>query len=647
MVSIERQKDTAIIRVPAGLCLYEAKATPFVQMLTRFAEDLHRSSPPPVRGVLLLQTAPADDRVASWLGELEKDALFRDVVARLEACRWLFSLIRNAPVPWAYMSATDSYGSAWELALSCQRRYWFATGARLGFPDIAIGAFPPGGVLESLTKRTGRTREKWQGKPIFSAAEALEDGLVHFCSDAASWETAATSLFTELLAANPKAGVRDATRKRRKEEYFDITASPESRRAAYEQLETVWKTEALRSHKYPSAWDYCWQLVKERTKLKEPGDLGRLIAHIATRHFFERSYQAWIATHLVARTDVVPARPGASAAFLPPVTIDLNYLAPPTEVLVRLLRHDVQVVFAAAEAKALSVALNLIFNRLERQIGAAPAMALWERHVTWYQGVCDEVRGLVLRWAVDDRFLVSQSGIDTSFLRLEGNGSTAKPGLLEWDGAPLAPLVRQIAALVSDGFLHTGLAAPGLPMSVYVRSLFLEEMLRISGHAGGEVTNVTEALRATGWHFAGDDEAWDRFLRTRHDAYSFESDLTGLGAKPIDRANWEVGTWKHARVLAKRQPVDPTAVKWNATAVSLHLAVFLGLVAELITRTRGLAERRTADHLCAVALGFPEGYGTPLTFLRRRGRRRVELYARAQWPRFQFAETWSSDGPSG
>lgn len=637
-MTIELRKDWALVRLPERLCLYEEKALAFLQSTTRFAEELHRQTSAPVRGVLVLQTTSADDRSATWLRELEDSALFRDLVGRLDSWRWLLSLVRNAPVPWVYMTRFDCRGSAFELALSCQRRYIFGADARVGFPEIAVGSFPPGGVLESLSKRAGRTKERWQNKPELTAWEALDEGLVHFCSEAEAWLPVAERLFLELLQTSPKAGVRDAKRKQARADYFDIGASPGSSEAATEQLETVWRAEQARSRKYPSAWDYCWQLVKERHRLKDPQDLGRLVAHIAAGHFLTPSYQAWIATDLVGRESVVET---TRSGPLPPLVIDLSYAAPPTEVLVKILQHDGRIVLVASEARALAAALNLLFNRLERLLTTPRAIPLWERQVTWYQGDGDDSGKPLLRWTVDDRMIVSFRRETQAFLRLEGNASTAKPGFLEGDGPPPDGLFADIVSLTSDGAINAPAAAPGVPLSVYMRSLFLEEMLRISSHVDGNLAAVTEALRAHDWRFAGDDDAWDRFLRTRHDVYAFEAELLGLGATPLDRVGLEIGTWKHARHVAKKRAGPKVA--WNPTAISQHLGIFSGLVAEHAVTGRALVSRRTADRLASVALGFPEGYGTPLTYLRRRGRRRVEVYAKEQWPRFGFDAGWRAE----
>jgi hypothetical protein len=426
------------------------------------------------------------------------------------------------------------------------------------------------------------------------------------------------------------------------------------------------------SHKDPSAWDYCWQLVKERAKLKQPGDLGRLICLISSRHLLSPGYQAWFRAYLIATAGSVAL--STAPPCLPPLVIDLNYVAPPTEILVRMLKAAVRLVFVAAEAKELAAALNLLFNRLERHMGAAAAQAAWERGVTWYEGVADEARSLILRWAVDDRFAIAGSGIDLVFLRLEGNASNARPGLMEWAGAePLPDVARAVVALVADGVVRAE-KPRAVPLSVQVRSYFFDEMLSVSRFTDGDLGLVTEGLKAGGWRFAGDDEAWDRFLRTRHDAYPFSAVASagiqglasgrdgsgassGLPPTPLERAHWELGSWKHAKALAKRlggkggaATAGGTVRRWSAPAVSQHLALFLGLLTERLAAVEGGGSgagaetaRAATDFLCGAALGLPAPLGTPLTFLAGRGRRRRERYAMTHWPRLNTIGSASLD----
>jgi hypothetical protein len=207
-----------------------------------------------------------------------------------------------------------------------------------------------------------------------------------------------------------------------------------------------------------------------------------------------------------------------------------------------------------------------------------------------------------------------------------------------------------VAALVSDGFVRTDSILPGgLPLAVIVRSLLLEELVRVTPRIG-DLTEVVEALAQNGWRFAGSEESWDRFLRTRVEGYGWDAELPHVLGRAADRQLWEMGGWKLVRAHAKgligaaAKAGSESPIRWNATALSQHAATFVGLVALALGVGHAPSARVDAEVLAAKAVGMPSGLGTPIGFLRRRGRRRVEYYAAQNWPDYPFEKLWSEEG---
>ena len=621
-LTVQRNGECIIIGLRPTACFYESRSEVAIEDLGKIAEELHRQPRLTTKGVIILQQGAADDRHLSWAQELATTCLFNDLVHRIDTWRWLLSLIRNSPVPWVYAAAGSCQGSAWELALSCQRRYWYSCQARVG-----------------------RTRERWQAQPVFRAPEALSDGLLDFCSDAQDWMIRASNMFGDMLRVSPSSGVRELRQQRGRND--QVKVDQQSSRTAFEQIESVWRHERVGSATLPLAWDYCWQLISERGRLKQAGDLGRLICLIASQHLLSSGYALWLRASLVTTrgSELLPdSRPA-----LPPVVVDLNTVAPPTAVMMRLLRASVPLIFSATDSRDLMIALNLLFSRLERSIGLAKAYDLWEHQVTWYIGPPVPAIHPVLRWTIDDAFHVLIGKDEWRFLRIDGNAGSAAAGAMEWaepTDETLLPLVQSILSLTSDAVIHVKFRPKSLPASVHIRSLFFEEMLHVCRHADGDLSLIVSQLKAGGWGFAGDEDGWDRFLRMRLDAYRYDADATRLGERSIARGHWEMGGWKQAKAAAKRAAAMDT--RWNTTALSQHMALFLGLLAELLASSQRVAQPEVADYLCKLALGMPITLGSPLTFLRQRGRRRVEHYAAVHWPRLPFTEsiTGTIDGTS-
>jgi len=190
-----------------------------------------------------------------------------------------------------------------------------------------------------------------------------------------------------------------------------------------------------------------------------------------------------------------------------------------------------------------------------------------------------------------------------------------------------------------------GVSAPSpIPRSVVIRSYALEELIRISRFSDGDLSAVTQHLATGGWRFAGGDESWDRFLKARLDAFGPDAWPASGPSGPLDRTVWELGAFKHAKVMAKRQ-AGSKELRWNATQTSQHMATFAGLLAEGLGGGNPPhdASRRgdpgEADLLVFLALGFPETYGSPVGFLRRRGGRRTQDYVERHWSRGRFTST--------
>jgi hypothetical protein len=172
-----------------------------------------------------------------------------------------------------------------------------------------------------------------------------------------------------------------------------------------------------------------------------------------------------------------------------------------------------------------------------------------------------------------------------------------------------------------------------MPISILLRSIFLEEMIRISRHAEGELVGVAAAMRKHGWQFAADEEAWDRFLKTRYDqSHVSATNLEDKSLLPLNKSSWEIGAWKHARALTKRKMGEMASRRWNDTALSQHMATFLGILTQTLAKKIAILPIITIDHLASEALGFPQDYGTPIGYIRRRGAKRTKAYTMLQWP---------------
>ncbi len=634
MIEVIHHKDRIQVNLPAITCLLSSQGMVVLNKLLEVAEQIAKTDVPEQYVSLVLQGA-ANDRNILWYDDLSRNLLLAETFNRIMKFRWLLSLIRKSRVPWIFLAADHCLGSTWELALACHRRYWFSEISKVGFPDLTVGGFPSGGTVEVLTKTNPKFKEFWQSSPTVSARTAFQNNYITFCSVVGdSWQTD----YPDLLGLKPFTEhlVNTSTPKARTYARTDIseTFGDEAKEVVADQLDAMRSRVKTDGAPTGAIWEYCWGLIRQRNKFKDSRELGRLIALLSARFYHSRSYQSFIYANCIKfQAENLPSTHGEPVFRL---MVDLNFLVPPTKLITSILNAGVHIIFVSTESKTLMSALNMIYNRLERAIGAESARFLWKKQVAWFSGFADSRKAPVLRWSVDDRIMIVTAEGTFEYLRLEGNASQAGKGIMEALNQLSLNLkeFKQLAwiiPLIADGLYDNPLKNSKLPLSIYVRSSFFQEALRISRHCGKDVINVLLSLKQQAWGFAGDEDAWDRFLSSRVDIYNFESSYQNVNFVSLSQSEWGIGNLKHAKTITKRGD-DKIIEKWSPTQTSQHLATYLGLLALHLSKSSAGQKLGVVDHIASVAVGFPIGMGTPVGYLLERGSRRVKDYCSKHWP---------------
>lgn len=633
-IEIVEHADRLQINLPPVTCLLSDEGQAVVSNLIATAERVIAPGFSK-KYIGLLLTGPASDRNRRWYEDLSKRLLLAETFNRIMTYRWLLSLIRKSPVPWIFFAADDCLGTTWELALSCSRRYWFSESNVVGFPELQIGGFPCGGSAEALAKVDPKFKEFWGKTPVVSARDAFASDYISFCSPIGNdWAVS----YNDLLVASgfhdgSLASSSSETRKFARSELSEAFGE-HVRELMNAQIDSERARAASSGAPTGAIWEYCWGLIRQRGKLKDSRDLGRLIGILSARFFHSRRYQSFVyASCVKSEAEKLPVGVGNHVNRL---VIDLNFLSPPTSVLVSILQAGVRVIFVATEPKPLMAALNLLYNRLERILGAAQVRHLWHDQVAWHCGHADSVKSPVLRWSADDRVMVVTQSATYEFLRLDGNSSQAEKGIMEAVNASSRagrenPDIAPIIPLIAAGLYESPFKTSKLPLSIFIRSSFFQEAMQIARYCGGDIQTVVQNLKVQGWTFAGDEEAWDRFLSSRMDIYTFDRSFQGLGFTGLSHSEWSLGSFKHARTVAKKNS-DKADIKWSATRTSQHLATYLGLLVMHLCQGSTQKECDIVDHIASVSVGFPVGLGTPAGYIRERGLRRILYYSRINWP---------------
>lgn len=633
-IEIIEHQDRLQINLPPVTCLLSDGGQEVVAKLIGVAEKV--ISPGfSKKYVSLLLCGPASDRNIKWYEDLSKRLILSETFNRIMTFRWLLSLIRKSPVPWVFFAADDCLGTTWELALSCSRRYWFSETVLVGFPEVQIGGFPAGGSAEALSKSNPKFREFWDRSPVVTSRKAFEEDFVSFCSPIGpDWAISYNDLLTTSgFYENIPAAAAGELRKFSRSELSE-TFGPNAKEVVIDQLDSMRARVATSGAPTGAIWEYCWGLIKQRGKLQDSRELGRLIGILSARFYHSRRYKSFVyASCVKSEAERLPKNTGFPINRL---VIDLNFLTPPTSILVSILQAGARIIFVSTEAKSLMVALNMIYNRLERQLGAAQVRHFWHEQVAWFCGHADSGKSPTLRWSADDRVMIVTPDGTFEFLRLDGNSSQAEKGIMEAVNASSraakdSAAIAGIIPLIASGLYESPFKTAKLPLSIFIRSSFFQEAMHIARHCGNDVQNVIQNLKNLGWTFAGDEEAWDRFLSSRMDIYNFDRSYQNLGFTGLTHSEWSLGSFKHARSVSKKY-FEKSEFRWSATHTSQHLAIYLGLLVLHLCQTSSQKDTDVVDHIAAVSVGFPVGMGTPVGYVREQGSRKVSFYSQTNWP---------------
>ena len=313
---------------------------------------LRRDSPnAPV--VVLVRSGPARDATEPWLHELESEILRDELVQRPLRFRRLLAAIRRAPAPWLYLSDGVTAGGWLELALSCHRFVVGSLAGSLGFPDIATGAFPAGGAFERTLQQGQRGASAWKVEPVLTPDLAHRSELCHGVLSLLPWPAAALTHASQIASTLAKQHADQRKNKR-----IEALVTVELPLVANAERDSL------------SPWQIQQQARKDRTT--EPVRLGILLQQCA-RHYLSNQYLTWLRSE-IGRVECATR---ASARENPRmiVHVDCDQTLPPGPILAALANAATPVLFSS-DAEQLEKALDVIWRRAEKQVGATEAKAL-------------------------------------------------------------------------------------------------------------------------------------------------------------------------------------------------------------------------------------------------------------------------------
>lgn len=631
------------IKVPIGLNLVEAEARPFIEELFELAKTTHAKTEDLPKAIVLWQEGAQSDWSASFLAELQNDILLDELVVRVQQFRLLLQLIRHSPVPWIYVCHGNCLGSWFELASACFCLVSGHSNYRIGYPAIGAGLYPFGGTVENTGAKIQSFAE-WQNNSVFTFADINLRHIFSMQVHRDHWEEEFHRWFEKDL---DRRWVEHRTMVQRVkiENIEETEASFHTNLSVLKQVRSDW-LKNVKLNETGSSWDVCAELFRKHKKDIPALEWNKIVAFFAAREMVGARFLSWF-------EGTAPRLFGLSsqaASGIPKlIYVDLSSEVPPAESLVRLLRRGCKLVFFHETLVELRQGLELVYARLEKHLTFEPAQSYWQNGIFWCVKEAEKISTPILRWTVDDRIAFIHQGETLEWWRVSGNRGRAPSGICEWVGGK----TLQAQSAVQESMAYQTLMAlcdylvctkpsgvEGLPLSIVVRSLVFEELLRCSYYTQRDVTEVVEELGRAGWRLIGAQGFWNRFLATRSIFLPIDAGRCLVGSKKLNQDILDVGLWKEARFVVAKLKLNQPAVLWTSAQLSDHFAVLAGLLCLLLAQLQLVDSLMDADAFINHCLGFPPDKGGPLQFVSKRGIARVQAEVATHWP--EFNELWVS-----
>jgi hypothetical protein len=568
-----------------------------------------------------------------WTNELAHELLADDLTKRIFEFRKLLRQIANGSQVFVYVTRGHCFGRHLELALSCQRFVCFNSQAQFGFPEIKAGGFPPGGFIENLDGRASRIKEKWKLSPIIDANGMELEDLLDFSADSdKDWKIHAQTWLSGLVDAGASTKLPRIK--------YQAEASPAgniTRQQFFADLDETWfYGKDIRERNSDSFWDSCWDVVKDRRSGDSLDQYDWMLSRLTAHFYLSEKFLKWAISESLGEV-----RPSYFYHESIPNTayIDLTGMVPPSEALYRMLLAGIDVVYGSDDGRYLIESLERSYIRLDRFMTPGKAKESWDRQVSWFLGEFSlSHHCMVLQWGFDDFLKINFGGNTLRLLPLDGNRIDSRCGISEVDqehyNAQSDPVISAMSSLLNNQLIFTNpISESKIPVSIWLRSLLIEEVINLSGMSGRELDTTLQVLAEQKWGFIARQEDWGRFLQTRYSSWASldESDPLIQDFGP-SRTSWNIGTWKVARLSVVKDKKEKTGSQWNVQRITQHLANYCALLVYLVRNKNLVANMSEADQLCIHSFGFPESYGLPSYYLEKVGLNRMASYAKSYWP---------------
>lgn len=525
---------------------------------------------------------------------------FSNLAERIAYFRLFVRFMQQSPIIWRFFCADNCLGLMWEIALACHERYWTTAEAYVGFSEIRENIFPPLGVYEALVKDLKITKDRLQTHFKRTTLEMQQQGFLKLLPTNSDW-IQYPKLISGKIPTDP-----------RKKSEFSGWGSLAGKfqqikklllQQRENEIDDALKTER---HHAVSLFEY-FDKLKGKGRIEEE----KVILNFCTQ-IFSRKYLNWLfrrSSHLEYETN-----PKATdGKFL--LYIDLEEIIPPTPCIKALLNARYSIVFFHEEADILRKSLEIIFSRLESEMGLDAVQEAFTNQIDWMVAHPRKETSVIAKWGLGGPFALFVFGEKIFYFRTSGNHAGARLGWCERYQHVSEKALKYVSTL--EGTLAYGIIPveyDGANIHVHqIRSLLWSELLYCCFYlTKTSPPKMIQLLKKFGWDFAGDENGWNQFLKNR---FEFEGDFKKLKhfirERVFEKSMHSITIDEFANFFKIRDG----DLKYSEAMVHYHLLCYCAVLSRYILAKKWVENAMKADVLVSQATGFPRSYGTPSLFI--------------------------------
>lgn len=524
--------------------------------------------------------------------------LFRSILHKIKAHKW----------PIVYAGTNHCLDSNWELALACHYRVWFSSPqTKLGFSNMNSPYLPLGGVLEESSYL------------LESPKISLEQAKRHKIIDYWGGEIyQLKEIFTWL-----RQHTKDRSILRTDSSIPSITSLKID---FLRELEKDWvKSKHAAISNTSNSINYIKTIDKSKPWFRSKNSHEEFISYTFGRNIIRNITNRSLPNDFTGFQEISGKPPSFS------IYINCTNWFIPLNFLVTLLKTNIGIIFYSKEGKTLLSTLERIYFKLEHLPDKKILRDQWSNKVSWFVAEHIASHCLSINGNIGDILEIEFRKSKLTFLEIV-DPIRQEPCLLERldqdeEQLQIPPEIQQFLAIIKKGVVFTNRSKFSIPLSSWIRLVFLNELIRVSIESSREVDKFLALLRSDGWAFASSQEAWNYFLQTRQSPKEGQIHKIDL-LFPLQYV-LDLGKWKHVVSLVKNNNIKKKEQKNKITEI--HFSLFASYIGRAILKNGLVDNKRSAELLVEHSLGFPKKYGSLSHLIKFWGVRRFEQYTCRFW----------------